>query len=78
MKPTDLTAETFGAWRADPRTKAVFLFLADKRAALMDAWASGRIMPVDSQSQAQAFGDLIGLDWPDIADFYQKEVSDEE
>jgi len=69
----DLNAESFNAWRHDPRTRDVFKYLTDLRMMLMEQWARGAELSIAKQEQAIAYGEMVELEWRDIEKFYGEE-----
>ncbi len=73
-----VSADDFNSWRRDPRTQAVFEYLADLRTGLMEQWARGGEAGPDKQERAMAYADLQELEYADIKQFYQTEEEDEQ
>lgn len=70
------TKEQFEAWKAGEANQGFLKFVLDSREALMADWADGRPMTPENQATAVVYGDLLGLQWADVADFYGLPIDD--
>lgn len=65
-----MTKEEFLAWRGSPATEPFLKYLADRRDMLMQAWANGNPTDEADQTEAMMCGQIIDLEWKDVAEFY--------
>ncbi|MGB1214601.1 MAG: hypothetical protein ACPG4X_14650 [Pikeienuella sp.] len=68
-----MTEDQFKAWKASPATKPFLAFLNEVREDLKERWASGEPLTKDEHAVAMVYGDVVKLEWADVAAFYGKE-----
>jgi hypothetical protein len=62
--------ERFREWADQPLTREYLRFLADSRAALVEAWGRGHSMTEQQQGQAVLLGRLSALECEDVKAVY--------
>ena len=69
--------EEFITWRHSPDNRPFFQYLTDAREAVKEEWAVGNQITDKDHAIAMTYGDLLALEWKDVADFYGLEEQDE-
>ena len=73
-----LTQERFDEWRSSPLTKEFFKFLSDKREDAKETWARGQEMSKEVTATAFVYGEILTLEYTDVAEFYGIELEEKE
>lgn len=75
-----ITKEQFNLWKHDPVSKVFLGFLRDKREYLIsvasEMWVDGAEVPPAIRGQVIELGEIAGLEFEAIENFYQEQRQD--